>query len=619
MPLLASLVVLLLGALAYRGLLLSLPFFEDALVQNAKLNVASGAASDVAMVTMLASVILLLAAALPRWCVRTQRLFVGVLVALMIASLMTHLRYVEHFGMNVRPYHFTAMGTGEVWWVGALMVLGSWRVVVLGGAAVLVALTTRKRFAVIEDRWRAGKARVRFGLVAATLLLFAVANSTSINTRMKVGVHAELRYSPYASLYYNWVAYRKVAALPLPAREDLMKLRSLLGGERDYVAGVEMPLWQKSIASARAKTGEFIPLRDAFRTFLEDERRKKGPWNVVLLISESLRAQEIHALGEALPERAGLTPQLDALLAKSVTFTEVISAGLRTHFGQTTSNCSLYGTEGFTILSGAPMANATCISDVFARRGYATHFFYGADNHFDNQDVFYKRHRMRYVHGSEEMPQDAARAGWGVSDATLFEFTDKTLATEAQPFFASVLTLSNHSPFKMPEDVPPGLLREDLPVEAQLLQYVDWSVGKFVDAMGARFPHTLFVVVADHGKYWGEHSMLDRPTFEHVRAISRIPLIFHVPNLPEALRGARVTNLASNVDVPPTLMSLLGWIDEPQQFMGEDAFARQGPVYMDWYNTFVALEKGRISTVSEELEAILGAAGRFNQLAPAGP
>ncbi len=619
MPLLASLVVLLVVALVYRGLLLSLPFFEDALAQNAKLNVVSGAASDVAMVTMVASLILLLAAATPRRHVRAQQGAVGLLVALMVASLMTHLRFVEHFGMNVRPYHFTAMGTGEVWWVGTLMVLGSWRVDVLGGAAVLVALATRKRFTAIEARWRAGKAGVRFGLVAATLLLFAVANSTSINTRMKVGVHAELRYSPYASLYYNWVAFRKVAALPLPAREDLLKLRTLLGGERDYVAGVEMPLWQKSIASARTATGEFVPLRQKFRAFLEAERQAKGPWNVVLLISESLRAQEIQALGEAAPERAGLTPQLDLLIAKSVTFTEVISAGLRTHFGQTTSNCSLYGTEGFTILSGAPMANATCISDIFARRGYATHFFYGADNHFDNQDVFYKRHRVRYVHGAEEMPRDAARAGWGVSDATLFAFTEKTLAAEAEPFFASVLTLSNHSPFKMPEDVPPGLLREDLPVEAQLLQYVDWSVGKFIDAMGARFPHTLFVVVADHGKYWGEPSMLDRPTFEHVRRVARIPLLFYVPSLPEELRGARVTNLASNVDVPPTLMSLLGWIDEPQQFMGEDAFARRGPVYMDWYNTFFALKNGQIEAVPEELEAILGAAGRFNQLAPAAP
>ena len=53
----------------------------------------------------------------------------------------------------------------------------------------------------------------------------------------------------------------------------------------------------------------------------------------------------------------------------------------------------------------------TCLLDMVVRgkeervmrKGYDTFFFYGADNHFDNQDVFYQKHGMRHVEDENDM------------------------------------------------------------------------------------------------------------------------------------------------------------------------------------------------------------------------
>lgn len=612
MPLVAAVTILVALILA-RGLTFGLPFFVDAVTNAPFLNVTCGLASDLSLAGVFA--LLFFAADRLAWTAHARRV-VGV-VSLLIAAdvgftLASHLRYMEHFGMTFRPFHMAALGTGEVWYVGVLMVLQSWRGnLVLGATAVAL-------IGGLLMRWDFRPNARTFAAFAAVALLGHV---VTIQLRNRPRMHAELRYNVYTAFYYNWQDYRKVKALPPPTPEQLMKLRGLFGGPRTWAEGEiakEYPLWQTAVSSGSG--GEDGALRDGLRAFLAAEAQAKGPWNVILVISESLRANELHMMGNEQEPYKTLTPRLDALAADGVRFTGVVSAGLRTHFGQTAAGCSLYGSEDFTILQGAPMTNAVCLGDVFTRRGYDTWFIHGADNHFDNQDVFYQFHRYAHIHDENQFPKGTPRGGWGVSDDALFAHALAELKGAKKPFFATVLTLSNHAPFKLPEDAPPEILASRHDLQQQLVEYVDWSTGRFYAGLREQLPHTVLVFIADHGKFWDDLLTNDLPASELVWRAARIPLLVVVPEAPAALKNRTVARLASNTDVAPTLLSLLGWADEPQPFQGEDAFTRTGPVYIDWQNVLLELTrpggKLAIKEVPGELEDLVGAIGRYNMIAP---
>ena len=71
-------------------------------------------------------------------------------------------------------------------------------------------------------------------------------------------------------------------------------------------------------------------------------------------------------------------------------------------------------------------------------------------------------------------------------------------ARSGKPFFATILTVSNHPPYIIPPDFHP----KSKQIEDQIVEYADWSIGKFMAEARKQpwFAHTLFVFVGDHGK-----------------------------------------------------------------------------------------------------------------------
>jgi phosphoglycerol transferase MdoB-like AlkP superfamily enzyme len=619
--------IALLGLCIYRALILALPFFHEAIAQAPVLNILCGTFSDLSLGMVLTFLWLLGARSVPEKYRRALGTAVLVATAFWVYSLAAHIRYVEHFGMNARPYHTVAMENGEMWLVGTMMVLTSARAWMIIGPLVVALVVGWNGAQHVERRWIARPRKQAAKRLVACLLIAWIAHMGMIQLRTKPGMHNELRYSVYASLYYNYQDFKHVKAVPMPTPEQLAKLRTLLPGPRSYAEGEvghQYPLWQTEISAPASASPAHEALRKGLRDFIAEKAHGEGPWNVIVLLSESLRANELASMGPVPPEHADLTPNLSRIATDGVRFTEVISAGLRTHFGQTASQCSLNGALDFSILQGAPMSDAVCLGDVFSRKGYETFFFYAADNHFDNQDVFYLKHGMQHVFGQEHFPKDAPKGGWGYSDAALFRFAETQMAAAKKPFFALVMTLTNHPPIKIPDDVPPGLVKEGLIDRVKMIQYVDWTTGEFYDKLKRDFPRTLLFFIADHGQYWEDEGFPDQiPDYARLRKIARIPFFvvpIH-PDLPDHLKNQTIDTLTSNVDVPPTLFSLLGWHTTPQQFMGMDAFARGGPVYIDWFNKLLQIDAlpdgGRtITQVDAEREELIGTAGRYNLLAP---
>jgi phosphoglycerol transferase MdoB-like AlkP superfamily enzyme len=156
---------------------------------------------------------------------------------------------------------------------------------------------------------------------------------------------------------------------------------------------------------------------------------------------------------------------------------------------------------------------------------------------------------------------------WGVPDEVIFDKAHQVFQELARkgPFLAIILTVSNHDPFEIPTgkvDVLPGESKEIWALNAY--RYADWALGEFFrKARTAEyFENTLFVLVADHGKDFDNTRIVDVPGY-------RVPCLFLCPAI---LPPRRVAAVASQTDIAPTILALLGGSYE-HCFLGRNILA----------------------------------------------
>jgi hypothetical protein len=115
--------------------------------------------------------------------------------------------------------------------------------------------------------------------------------------------------------------------------------------------------------------------------------------------------------------------------------------------------------------------------------------------------------------------------------------------------------------------------------------------------------------------------MMKDITYPNVRSLYRIPFTILTGNMPDGLQGTRISTLTSNVDVPPTILHLLGMDKTAQQFMGVNAFSRnEDPIFTNWFESVLKLvptgADPTIMKVEPELERGAAAVGNYNLYAP---
>lgn len=88
------------------------------------------------------------------------------------------------------------------------------------------------------------------------------------------------------------------------------------------------------------------------------------------------------------------------------------------------------------------------------------------------------------------------------------------------------------------------------------IAYLDSRIGELVQALGklGLYDKTVFILTSDHGENLGEHNLIDHQFSIH-ETLLNVPLIIHYP--PALPGGVRSTSLAQNVDIFPTVLSLL--------------------------------------------------------------
>lgn len=280
--------------------------------------------------------------------------------------------------------------------------------------------------------------------------------------------------------------------------------------------------------------------------------------NVVLITVESLSTDFCGAFGA----EKSWTPELDKLADDSYIYTRMYATGTRTVRGLEALSLSVPPTPGQSILRRPDNQGLATLGAVFRKEGYETEFVYGGYGYFDNMNEFFGGNGYA-IKDRAYIPDEEAffSTAWGVADEILFSQVLKSLdehAAAEKPAFEMVMTTSNHSPYTFPE----GRVDDSLQgVREGACRYTDWAIADFLQRAAERpwFDNTVFVIVADHqAKAAGKTEL---PVNKY-----HIPCLIYAPGL---VQPGQCDRLLSQIDLPPTLLGVLG-ISYDSRFLGRD-------------------------------------------------
>ena len=177
----------------------------------------------------------------------------------------------------------------------------------------------------------------------------------------------------------------------------------------------------------------------------------------------------------------------------------------------------------------------------------------------------------RFVGRNEYINPVVEDPTWGVSDQDMFgraiEELDKL--DTGEPFYALLQTLSNHTPYALPDPLPvePVTGHGSLDEHLTAMRYSDWALGQFFEKARKApwFDQTLFVVVGDHG-FGATEQLTEMDLYRF-----NVPMLLIGPGVTERF-GSRRDVVGTQVDMVPTIMGRLGG-EVRHQCWGRDLLA----------------------------------------------
>ncbi|MGH8263226.1 MAG: LTA synthase family protein [Steroidobacterales bacterium] len=302
-----------------------------------------------------------------------------------------------------------------------------------------------------------------------------------------------------------------------------------------------------------------------------------GKRNVIVVSSESFGAEFSRLHGSS----RDWTPNFDRYARAGLWFSNAYASGTRTVRGLEAISASFPPIPSVSIVRRPGNEDIATWGKVMRQAGYATSFLYGGYGYFDNMNYFFAHNGFGVLDRNDV---DSVRFEniWGVSDEDLFDLAlghfDEQAQT-GQPFFAIIMTTSNHKPFTFRPGVP-GIKATGGGREAGV-RYADFALGYFLGEARRHswFDDTLFVVVADHGARVYGREEIPLHTYE-------IPLMIYAPKL---IAPRSVPTLTGQIDIAPTVLGLLG-LAYQAPFYGQDVLNSRAPrVALFSHNHDVAL------------------------------
>jgi len=279
------------------------------------------------------------------------------------------------------------------------------------------------------------------------------------------------------------------------------------------------------------------------------------PPNIILITLDTTRADRMGFLGS----RRGLTPNLDALAARSVVFTRAYAQVPMTSPSHAALLTGTYPQFNHLRDLAEPLAeDLPYLPEILHQHGYRTAAVIGAmvldpnsgaapgfDRGFDVYDSDFHNPAP-----GEDRYQSLERRAEDVANRGMNWLSHRPEG----PFFLWLHFFDPHDPYDPPE--PFKTRHASQPYDGEIA-YTDSIVGSVIEVLERHglFEKTLIAVAADHGEAFGEHGEKRHGLLLYDETI-HVPLLLKLPN--EKFAGRRVDARVGLADVAPSLLEGAG-------------------------------------------------------------
>ena len=297
--------------------------------------------------------------------------------------------------------------------------------------------------------------------------------------------------------------------------------------------------------------------------------------NIILIVLESVRASEMGVYGA----EYSASPFMDELALQSRVYLNAYSTAPITGKSEFAINCStLDFLADISASDQDTLKNKRCIANILQDSGYKTLWYHGNEKEFYNRGKFMPKLGYQHIIAEHELNKlnVTEKLAWGISDTALFDHVVEDLAKESSPFFAEVLTLSNHLPFNYDWKIEfPSYLTDKnnkgdyLNDYRKGIYYTDQALKRFFTAFWGSdlASNTHVIITGDHG-IWAFDQSQTYSQLSKDEHFFRIPLMIWSPDMKKSVSSA----LSSHLDIAPTILDMLN-IKSQNSFVGKSLFS----------------------------------------------
>ncbi|MES2566639.1 MAG: LTA synthase family protein [Bacteroidota bacterium] len=289
--------------------------------------------------------------------------------------------------------------------------------------------------------------------------------------------------------------------------------------------------------------------------------------NILFIILESFCSERVGILN---PKIKGYAPFLDSLLLNARTYKYGMANGRMTidALPSVLSGIPLFMEKNYCY-TGYSNNNVHAISSLLEKEGYSNAFFYGGLKSTFGFENFMNINFTKNYFDQEDYDSNYENTGWGVDDHLFLPFVAGKLKTLQQPFCASLLTLSLHHPFPIPEPYKTLLDSIKDPVRKSI-KYTDISLQLFFSKIKDEewFKNSIIAISADHTS--DGLNLLECNT---INAFS-VPISFLAVG--DSTFNKVQDQSISQIDMYPTVLDYIGY-NKPFVSLGKSGLSKPHP------------------------------------------
>lgn len=212
-------------------------------------------------------------------------------------------------------------------------------------------------------------------------------------------------------------------------------------------------------------------------------------------------------------------------------------------------------------------------------KGYKTLAFHGYEGEFWNRKEAYLGQGLDEFYSMEDLDQTEL-LGMGISDLSVFNQAVNIMKEVKEPFLSFIVTLTNHHPYLLPEElhtVPLLEEHEDTKFGGYLntVRYTDYAIGEFIKKIKSEglYDNSIIVFYGDHhGLNYGMDDndiivsdYLGKP-YDYDEMLN-VPLIIHIP---KSGVNETISTTGGFIDFLPTIANIMN-LEIPHPYvLGQD-------------------------------------------------